>query len=112
MLKTLELHFNDKCATQHILLKDFEDTGTAYSDTENLINECQRISKVKVAALFVELKDGKIRCSLRSKGGVDVSKIAANFGGGGHKMAAGTYLPGPIENARQFILNEISKELN
>lgn len=112
MLNTLELHFDGKCATQHILRQDFEKTGTAYSDTENLINECQRISKVEVAALFVELNDEQFRCSLRSKGGVDVSKIAAKFGGGGHKMAAGTYLPGPVENARQLILNEVSKELN
>jgi phosphoesterase RecJ-like protein len=112
MLNTLELHLDGKCATQHILRQDFEDTGTTYSDTENLINECQRISKVGVAALFVELKDGQFRCSLRSKGGIDVSKIAAKFGGGGHKMAAGTYLPGPVENARQLILNEISKEFN
>jgi phosphoesterase RecJ-like protein len=112
MLNTLELHLDGKCATQHILRQDFEDTGTTYSDTENLINECQRISKVEVAALFVELKDGQFRCSLRSKGGIDVSKIAAKFGGGGHKMAAGTYLPGPVENARQLILNEISKEFN
>ncbi|MGD2093498.1 MAG: bifunctional oligoribonuclease/PAP phosphatase NrnA [Phycisphaerales bacterium] len=112
MLNTLELHLDGKCATQHILRQDFENTGTTYSDTENLINECQRISKVKVAALFVELKDGQFRCSLRSKGGIDVSKIAAKFGGGGHKMAAGTYLPGPVENARQLILNEISKEFN
>jgi len=112
MLNTLELHLDGRYASQHILQQDFEQTGTTYSDTENLINECQKINTVEVAALFVELKDGQIRCSLRSKGNIDVSEIAAKFGGGGHKMAAGTYLPGPIENARQLILNEISKELN
>ncbi len=112
MLNTLELNLDGKYASQHILLKDFERTGTSYSDTENLINECQRINTIEVATLFVELKDGRFRCSLRSKGGIDVSQIAAKFGGGGHKMAAGTYLPGPIENARQLILNEILNELN
>ncbi len=111
MLNTLELHLDGRFATQHILQRDFEQTGATHKDTENFINECQRISTVEVVALFVELKDGRIRCSLRSTGGVDVSEIAIRFGGGGHKMAAGTYLPGPLENAKQLIMAEIKKQL-
>jgi len=103
MLNTLELHLDGRFATQYLLQRDFEQTGAAYEDTESLINECQRIGSVEVAALFVELKDGRIRCSLRSTGGVDVCKIAEKFDGGGHKKAAGTYLPGPLENAKQLI---------
>jgi len=111
MLNTLELHFNGRYATQHLTLQDFEQTGAAHKDTENLIDECRRISTVEAAALFVELKDGRIRCSLRSRGAVDVRKIAQKFGGGGHKMAAGTYLPGPLENAKKLINAEIEKQL-
>ncbi len=110
MLDTLELHFDGQFAVQHILQRDFERTGTTYADTENLINECHRIGTVKASALFVELKDGRIRCSLRSRGGVDVSKIAEKFGGGGHKSAAGAYLPGPLQNAKQLIFDEIRGE--
>ena len=112
MLNTLELHFEGRYAAQHLLQRDFEQTGATHKDTENLINECQRISTIETAALFVELKDGRFRCSLRSTGGVDVSTIAARFGGGGHKMAAATYLPGPLENAKQLILEEVSKKLD
>jgi phosphoesterase RecJ-like protein len=111
MLGTLELYLDGRFATQHISRRDFENTGAAYADTENLINECHRISTVGVSALLVELKDGRIRCSLRSKGAVDVSKIASKFGGGGHQMAAGTYLAGPLEKAKQLILTEVTKEL-
>jgi len=110
MLGTLELHFDGRFATQHILQQDFERTGTTSADTENLINECHRIGAIEASALFVELKDGRIRCSLRSRGRVDVSKIAQKFGGGGHKPAAGTFLPGPLENARQLILDEMSQQ--
>ena len=110
MLNTLELHLDGRFATQHILQRDFQQTGATYKDTENLINECQRISTVEAAALFVELKDGRIRCSLRSTGTVDVSKIAARFAGGGHKMAAGTFLPGPLENAKKLILAEMTEK--
>jgi len=112
MLNTLELHFDGRYATQHISQWDFQQTGATHKDTENLINECQRINTIEAAALFVELKDGRFRCSLRSRGGVDVSTIAARFGGGGHKMAAATYLPGPLENAKQLILEEVSKKLD
>jgi phosphoesterase RecJ-like protein len=111
MLNTLELHLDGRYAAMHLLQRDFEQTGAEYTDTENLINECHRINTVKASALFVELKDGRVRCSLRSRGAVEVSQIAAKFGGGGHKMAAGTFLPGPIENAKQLILQEVSKSL-
>jgi len=110
MLNTLELHLEGRFATQHITQRDFQQTGATHKDTENLINECQRISSVEAAALFVELKDGRIRCSLRSKDTVDVSKIAAKFGGGGHKMAAGTFLSGPLEEAKKTILTEMTEQ--
>jgi len=111
MLNTIELHLDGRYASQQILLEDFAKTGAAHQDTENLINECQRIGSVRVAALFVEHKDGRVRCSLRSRGEVDVSDLAVKFGGGGHKMAAGTFLPGPMENAKRLILDEVARRL-
>ncbi len=111
MLNSLELHLDERYASVHITQRDFQQTGAEYSDTENLISETRRIGTVEASAIFIELKDGRVRCSLRSKGQVDVSKIAAKFGGGGHKMAAGTFLPGPLDNAKKLILDEISKNI-
>ncbi len=111
MLNTIELHFDDRFATQYLLRKDFEQTGAADSDTESLIDECQRMKTVEVAALFIELKDGRFRCSLRSRGAVDVRKIAQKFGGGGHSQASGTYLPGPLKNAQQIIYENVAEQL-
>ena len=111
MLNTLELHFDSRFATQYLLQQDFEQTGATDEDTENLVNECQRIRTVEVAALFVELKDGRIKCSLRSSGGIDVCKIAEKFGGGGHKMAAGLYLQDSLSDVMQMIVEEVEKRL-
>lgn len=111
MLNRLELYLDGRFAIQLILQEDLQRTGASYEDTENFINECHRIESVKVSALLVELKDGRIRCSLRSRGRVDVSEVAAKFGGGGHKNAAGTFLPGPISHARQLIYDEIASRL-
>lgn len=111
MLNTLELHFDGRYATQYLLQRDFQQAGAAYQDTENLINECHQIGTVEVSALFVELADGRIRCSLRSRCDIDVSQIAAKFGGGGHKMAAGTYLQGPLADAMQVIYEQVAQRI-
>lgn len=112
MLNTLELHFDNRYASQHLCQRHFQQTGATREDTENLIDECQRIRSVEVAALFVELKDGRVKCSLRSKGAVDVCQIAQKFGGGGHKMAAGAHLPGPLEDAKQVIFDAVAERLS
>jgi phosphoesterase RecJ-like protein len=111
MQNTLELHFNGRFATQQLTQQDFKNSGAKYEDTENLIDQCRLIATVEAAALFVELPDGRIRCSLRSTGPLDVCKIAAQFGGGGHTAAAGAYIPGPLENAKKLILNAVETRL-
>ncbi len=111
MLESLELHFDGRYAVQHLTLNDFARCGAHFSDTENLIDECQRIAGIEVAALLVELKDGRIKCSLRSKGAVDVREICQQFGGGGHKQAAGTYLEGPLERAKQVVFDKVREKL-
>ena len=111
MLDSLELHLDGRYAVMQVSRQDFERTGAGYNDTENLINECHRIGTVEASALFVELKDGRVRCSLRSRGSMEVNLIAADFGGGGHKMASGMYLQGPLEDAKQLLLDKITKEL-
>ena len=110
MQNTIELHFNGRYASQFLTLQDFKTTGAKYEDTENLIDQSRRIGSVEVAALFVELKDGRIRCSLRSGGSVDVCEIARKFGGGGHPSAAGVFLPGPIDNAQKLILDALKSK--
>lgn len=112
MLENLELHHNGKIALQVIMRSDFDETGATGTDTEEFVNECQRVSSVEAAALFVELKDGGFRCSLRSNGTIDVRKIAQKFGGGGHKVAAGVNLKGPLETAKKNILDEFKKQLS
>jgi len=119
MLNTLALHFDGRYASQYLRREDFARTGAAYRDTENLVNESQRIGSVAVSALFVELRDGRIRCSLRSRPDarrpgqdpVDVNGNAKPFGGGGHKMASGTSLPSPLDHAMQLIHDEVAKRL-
>jgi len=112
MLGTLKLHLDGKLAVQHIRLRDFAQTEASHEDTENLIDECRRISIVEAAALFVEQPDGRIKCSLRSEGTVDVLSVAVKFGGGGHRTAAGAYLPGPLETAKKRVLEALARQFS
>lgn len=111
MLNNLEFYNDGKIAIQYIMRSDFDATGAIGSDTEEFVNECQRVSVVEAAALFIELKDGGFRCALRSTGNVDVQKIASELGGGGHKMASGVNLKGSLDEVKKLILDRFEKQL-
>lgn len=81
--------------------------------SENILSFGRSIKGVEVCALFKEnlgVKD-EIRINLRSQGNVDVNKIAAAFGGGGHKSASGATIHGKLDAVRKAVLRKIVKSL-
>lgn len=81
-------------------------------DTEGLADHVLTVEGIKIGLLFKEQNDGKVKVSFRSKGnGVNVSDLAANFGGGGHETAAGCVLECSIKEAKNRILSLIGKRL-
>jgi len=68
-------------------------------DCEGLVNYALSIQDVEVAACFREQPDGRFRVSLRSKGQLNVSAVAEQLGGGGHKCASGCAVDGPLSFA-------------
>ena len=81
-------------------------------DSEGLIDVIRAIRGVQLAVFFEELHDGKIRISMRSKDRrLDVCKIAMEFGGGGHALAAGIRMKGPLEDAKARVLGAIRKRV-
>jgi len=74
-------------------------SGAIEEDCEGLVNYVLSIGEVEVAAFFRELPDGRFRVSLRSKGKLDVAKVAERFGGGGHECASGCSVDGPLSKA-------------
>ena len=112
MLNNLTLELDGRVAFQHVTQKDFAEAGASMQDTEDLIDQCQKIASVTVAVLFTELGDGRIKMSLRSKGTADVRAIAQQYNGGGHTMAAGCILEESLETAKKLILEDIAKQLD
>jgi len=85
--------------------------GARYDDADGLVQYPRMVKGVEVAIIFRELPDGGTRVGLRSKGAVDVSRIAAALGGGGHPRAAGCTLSLPVAAARERVLAAVQEAM-
>ncbi|MFN2576900.1 MAG: bifunctional oligoribonuclease/PAP phosphatase NrnA [Pyrinomonadaceae bacterium] len=81
-----------------------EQTRAAEEDADGFVNYPLAVGEVEATALFKETAPGVYRTSLRSKGDVNVARIAEQFGGGGHRNAAGCTLKGSCSEVEQKIV--------
>lgn len=99
-LSQMVLDCDGELAYVSVPWSDFEQTGAVSSDTEDLVNECLKVTGTKGAFIAIEMQSRQVKISFRSRiEGLDVAKIAEQFGGGGHRQAAGATLPGPLAEA-------------
>lgn len=119
VLSTLELAEGGKLATLTITQAMLAKTGTTQDLTDGFINQARSVQGVEVAASFTEPSGDELsrgeqpgwRVSFRSRGHVDVSKIAQVFGGGGHKNAAGCTVDANEAEVRARIAVAIEEQL-
>jgi phosphoesterase RecJ-like protein len=111
VVSTLEFTANNRVALQVLRGADLAASGATYEDAEDLINTPLQSAMVEVSIFFKENLDGKLRCSLRSKGLVNVAHIAQNFGGGGHKTASGFTCDRPLESMKEAVLQTVVQAL-
>jgi len=78
--------------------------GAEAEDTSDVVNALLSIDGVRMAALFKELDGGRTKLSFRSKGRLDVNRLASLFGGGGHTNAAGAVVEGDLEDTLRRVL--------
>lgn len=83
---------------------EFADIGALPSDSEDIINMTLSVGGTEAAVILVEQPEGEFKVSLRSRCEMDCSAIAEQFGGGGHRKAAGATLNGPLESAQEKVL--------
>jgi phosphoesterase RecJ-like protein len=89
--------------------EQMERSGAIEEDCEGLVNYVLSIGGVEAAAFFRELADGRYRVSLRSKGKLDVARVAEDFGGGGHECASGCSLDGPLTEALTRVISQLRR---
>ena len=92
---------------------DFTRTGAVSDETEGLIDHIRDIEPVVVACVFEEIKPELTRISLRSKNkNLNMSDLAAQFGGGGHAAAAGARIAGKPFSVQRRVIAAVKKALN
>jgi phosphoesterase RecJ-like protein len=112
LLNALRFTSNDRVASFALTQATSKSVGALPEDNEGLIDYIRAVQGVVVAAFFEELDDNRVRVSLRSKDPrADVCKIAQQFGGGGHTLAAGIRMRGPLDEAQQRVLQAIDESL-
>jgi phosphoesterase RecJ-like protein len=80
-------------------------------DDADLVNILSRIRDTDVCVVFVEQTDGTVKVSWRAQPGFDVAQIAVQFGGGGHKPAAGAEIKGDLARVEAEVLDATRKSL-
>jgi bifunctional oligoribonuclease and PAP phosphatase NrnA len=85
----------------------FQESGAKPEDTEGIVETSLNVASVRLGALFEMKQDGSLKVSLRSKGEINVSRIASEFGGGGHPGAAGINFCSEGETHLQEVLTRL-----
>ena len=86
-------------------------TGAVPSDTDGFVDVARTTKGAEGIALLMERADGKVKVSLRSRGRINVNRVATAFDGGGHVLASGATLSGPIETAVERVLEGLRGEI-
>jgi len=89
----------------------FKKTGTTSEDSEDFVDYPRKVKESEVAVFFREDEKDVFKLSLRSKGKIDVQKIANSFGGGGHFAAAGCKLKGTLRDVQKKVFAEVRKAI-
>jgi len=111
VLASLKIINDNRVAIQILRKEDLDITNTNIEDAEAFINVPLKAKEIKVSILLKETDQGQVRCSLRSKGEVNVSQIAQIFGGGGHVTASGFRSTLSVEETLEKVLDKISLAL-
>jgi phosphoesterase RecJ-like protein len=95
-LAGLRLDEEERLAWITLTIEQVRASGGGNEDTSDVVNELLTIDGVRLAVLLKEMEGGRLKLSFRSKGTLDVNRIAQSFGGGGHTNASGAVVPGTI----------------
>jgi len=121
VLETLDTNLDGRLAMVHVTRKTMHELGANDEMVEGLVNYARRLRGVEIAVLLWEQDPDSpdnggaratTRLSLRSTGHIDVARIAAQFGGGGHRAAAGARVLMDLESTRARVIDEARRALD
>jgi phosphoesterase RecJ-like protein len=111
VLPTLAFSSQGDVAAITVTLDMYSRTGSSPEITDGFINYPRSIRGVEVALLFREIKPGSWKVGFRSKGKVDVARLSAAFGGGGHHNAAGCNIDGDLDEVKRRVFSYLESTI-
>ena len=101
--RSLHIWKNGKVAEVSLKREDFREVRGTKADAEDIIEIPRSVAKNEIALFFYQIPDRtkETRCSIRTRGDWDATVIAAKFGGGGHRKAAGCTIKATLGDAKR-----------
>ena len=110
-LNNVEFHCDDKVAFLKFYEKDLESLGLNKDHTKDIIDMIMNIDTIEAAMVAREISPNEFKLSFRSKGKIEVLRVAEEFGGGGHLYASGSYAKGDLEDIKIKSVKHIQEQL-
>lgn len=110
-LQTLDLTPCGRIAWMSVSKETLDSLGAQDEHTDGLIEYVRSLRGVEVAMLFREIRPGRWKVGFRSRGSVDVQRVASSFNGGGHMRAAGAVVDGKAEEVIKKVVAAVLKEM-
>lgn len=109
VLETMSLDLENKVGSLLVTQEALRQTGASLDHSEGFIDIPRTVKGIDISVLYSQLKNKYFKISLRSKGQINVERVARKFGGGGHINAAACRIEGDIEEIKTLILEAIKE---
>lgn len=111
VMDSMQFYLDGKCAIAYATIDMMKESGAVDSDMEGVASLPRQIEGVMAGITLREKNNGKFKVSVRTTDELDASEICANFGGGGHKAAAGCMITGTLDEVIEQITAVVGQAL-
>jgi bifunctional oligoribonuclease and PAP phosphatase NrnA len=112
VLRDMRIDASGRIAIVYLDHEMARQAGGTYEDTEGIINLPLTVKEIQAVVFFKQGEAEQYRVSMRSKGDIDIGAIAKEFGGGGHRNAAGCTVPGHIDTLQKLFIEKIEEAID
>jgi phosphoesterase RecJ-like protein len=112
VLSAMQIDQTGRIAIVYLDHEMAREAGGTYEDTEGLINLPLTVKEIQAVVFFKQSEGDEYRVSMRSKGDIDIGAVAKEFGGGGHKNAAGCTVTGAVDALQKMFVEKLERAID
>ena len=111
VLSAMQIDSSGRIAIVYVDHEMTRQAGGTYEDTEGLVNLPLTVREIQAVVFFKQTEGDEYLVSMRSKGEIDIGAVAKEFGGGGHKNAAGCTVSGAVDALQKLFIDKIERAI-